>query len=121
MRQCPAMHVHAAELRTSRKGWHGLTGVHQRRRIKGRLQAVKLLELGLVELYAHLIELFHANTVLAGHRPADIHAKLQDLTAERFRALLLAWLVGVIQNERMQISIARVEHVGDGEAKTLGH
>jgi hypothetical protein len=50
--------------------------------------------------------------VLAGDRAADLDAELEDLRAERFRADALRLDVGVVQNERMEVAVARVEHVG---------
>ncbi len=51
--------------------------------------------------------------MLAGEHPAEFDAAAQDIGAEGFRAFHLAGFVGVVQDQRMQIAVAGVEHVGN--------
>jgi hypothetical protein len=53
--------------------------------------------------------------VLAGQHAADLDAELEDVGAERLGALQLARLVGVVEDQRMQVAVAGVEHVGDAQ------
>src|SRR5205823_6257573 len=56
-------------------------------------------------------ELLHAHTVLAGDRPADVDAELEHFGAEGLRLLGIAGTVRVVENQRMQIAVARMENV----------
>ena len=55
--------------------------------------------------------------MLARDRAADLDAQLEDAIAELDRPLSLAGLVGVVQDERMQVAVPGMEHVGAGEAE----
>ena len=74
-------------------------------------------KIDLGEHHRHQVALFDADAVLAGQHAADLDAELQDVGAELFGAVELALFVGVVQNERMQVAVAGVEHVGDAEAR----
>ncbi len=76
------------------------------------LMPEEALELSRGELNAHLRQLFDADAMLAGDRSADGDAQLEDRGAERLGALRLARLVGVVQDERMEVAVARVKDVG---------
>src|SRR3546814_10551746 len=54
--------------------------------------------------------------MLAGQHAADLDAELQDVGAEVLRLLQLARLVGVVEDERMQVAVAGVKDVGDAQA-----
>ena len=51
--------------------------------------------------------------------PPTSTQSLQDVGAERLRPLELARLVGIVQDQRMQIAVAGVEHVGDAQPVLL--
>ena len=74
MRQLPAVYVHPAHLGAAVKRWHRLAGIEQPLGIEGALDRVKALQLQRCELHAHLIDLFDADAVLAGDRPASLDA-----------------------------------------------
>ena len=74
-----------------------------------------LVEIDLAEHLAHQIALFDADAMLAGQDAAEFDAYAQDVGAERFRPLHLARLVGIVEDQRMQIAVAGVKHVGDGK------
>ena len=61
------------------------------------------------------------DAVLAGDGAADLDAQLEDLAAERLGALQLVRVVGVEQDQRMQVAVAGVEHVGAAQAVLLLH
>ena len=63
-------------------------------------------------------QLLDADAVLAGHRAADLDAELEDAVAELDRLLRLAGLVRVEEDQRMQVAVAGVEHVGARAART---
>src|SRR3546814_5305418 len=80
------------------------------------LHALLLLQVGLAEHRAHEIALLDADAMLAGQHAADLDAELQDVGAEVLRLLQLARLVGVVEDERMQVAVAGVKDVGDAQA-----
>ena len=72
-------------------------------------------EVGLVEHLAHQVALLDPDPVLAGQHAADRDAEPQDVGAERLGPLDLAGLVGVVEDERVQIAVAGMEHIGDAQ------
>lgn len=66
-----------------------------------------------VELHAHLVDLLAADAVLARDAAARRDAQLEDLAAERFRAVEFAGPVRVEQDQRVHVAVTRVEHVRD--------
>ena len=69
-------------------------------------------------LMQHQIPLFDANAMLPGQAAAELDAKLQNLGAAQFGAFELGTVVGVIENERMEITVAGVEDIDHAEAVT---
>jgi hypothetical protein len=86
---------------------------------KAHLSALLLGEIGLAEHRRHQVALFDADAMFAGQHAADLDAEAQDVGAEGLRLLQLARIVGIIQNQRMQIAVAGVEDVGDAQAVLL--
>ena len=107
------MHMHRAEFGAAVQRRHGLAGIEQAGRIERGLDGMELGQFRAAELHAHLVDLLDADAVLAGDGAADFHAQLQDAAAEFLGALQFAWLVGVEQDQRMQVAVAGMEHVGD--------
>ena len=62
------------------------------------------------------VALLEADAVLAGDRPAERDAQPQDVGGQRFGALERAGLAAVEEDERVQVAVAGVEHVGDADA-----
>ena len=54
--------------------------------------------------------------MLAGEAAADLDAELEDGVARFLRLLQFAGFVDVEQDERVQVAVARMEHVGDAQA-----
>ena len=69
-----------------------------------------------MNMVGHQVALLDADAVLAGQNAADLDAEPQDVVAERLRAFQFAGLVGVIEDQRMQIAVAGVEDIGDAQA-----
>ena len=49
--------------------------------------------------------------MLAGHRAAERDAQLEDVGAEQLGAVQLVGVVGVEQDQRVQVAVAGMEHV----------
>src|SRR6476661_7377094 len=117
MTQLSLMHMHAAELCATRKRGDTLARVEQRMLVERTLDAEEPFEDDRWELRAHAAELLDADTMLAGDRPADVDAQLQDAITELDRAVLVAGLVRVEQDQRMQVAVAGVEDVRARQAE----
>src|SRR5579859_4591116 len=117
----PAAHVLTAVLRAARQGRNGLAGIEESGRVEGLLDGEERGAFGRRELHTHGVELLDADAVLAGDRAAETHAQLEDLAAEVLGPLPLAGLVGIEEDERMEIPVARVEHVQAPQAVLLLH
>src|SRR5579883_3458274 len=101
VRLAAGVHVQATELGAAIQLREHLAGVEQPVRIEGAFEALLLVEIGLGEHDAHQIALLDPDPVLAGQDAADRDAQSEDVGAERFGALGLARLVGIIKNERV--------------------
>ena len=97
-----------------------MAGFSSQSGIEDAAHAHLLLEIGRVELERHEIALLDADPVLAGEAAADLDAELEDFLAHEFGLFHLARLVGVEHHQRMQIAVARMEHVGDAEPLRFG-
>src|SRR5271166_3485945 len=113
--------MHAAELRAAAELRKHLPGIEQALFIEGAFETLLLVEVDLVEHRVHEVALLDADAVLAGQNAADLDAKPEDVAAERLRALEFPWLVGVIEDQRMQIPVAGVKHIGGAQAVARLH
>ena len=84
--------------------------------VEHRLDAHLHGEVGLGELDAHEVALLDADAVLAGEAAARGHAQLEDLVARLLGPLGLGRIVGVVEDQRVQVAVAGVEDVGDAQA-----
>ena len=96
-----------------------LAGIEQPVGIEGAFQPLLLGQIDLVEHLRHQVALLDAHAVLAGQHAADLDAEAQDVGAERLGPLQLARLVGVVEDQRMQIAVAGVEDVGDAAGRSV--
>ena len=64
-----------------------------------------------------ILALLHADAVLAGDRAAHLDAHAQDSAGERLGALQRARLAAIVKDERMQVAVARMKHVGAADAR----
>ena len=96
-----------------------LAGVREPGRVECRAQALHRLEIVLAEHQRHRAGLVGADAVLAGDRAAGVDAGLEDLAREQLGALGLAVDAPVVEDERVQVAVARVEDVADAEPVLL--
>ena len=106
------MHMHAPVFCAAMQGGNHLARVKQARGIKGQFYFAEMLQLGLLELCAHLVDFLDTDAVLTCNRATHFHTQLQYLATQFFGTMKLAWLACIVQNQRMQISIASMKHVG---------
>src|SRR5262245_9900750 len=92
-----------------------LVRVEQPLRVEHGLEAHLQPQVGLAELHAHEVALLEAHAVLAREAAAHVDAQLEDLGARLLGSLGLGRIVGVVEDERMQVAVAGVEDVGHPE------
>ena len=69
-----------------------------------------------VNMVSHEVPLLNPHPVLARQNSAQSDAQPQDVGPERLRLPDLPRLVRVVQDERMEIAVSGMEHVGDAQA-----
>lgn len=111
--QFTMVYMHGAKFGTAMQRRYGLAGVQQLVRIEGMLDVMELLQFGIVELYTHLVDFLHANTVLAGDGAANLDTQFQYLATEFFRALQFPGYIGIVKNQWMQVTVAGMENIAD--------
>ena len=111
------MYVHASHLRAAMECGHRFARIEQSLRVECVLHAMEALELGRRELHAHVADLLHAHSMLAGDRPADFNAELEHFGAKGLRLLGVAGSIRIVENQRMQIPVAGVKHIHAGQAE----
>ena len=118
-RQLAAMDVQAAELGAAVQLREHLAGIEQPVGIEGAFEALLLARSISSNIVAHQVALLDADAVLAGQHAADLDAEPQDVGAECLGPLELARLVGVVEDQRMQIAVAGMEDIGDAQPVLL--
>jgi hypothetical protein len=68
----------------------------------------------------HVPGLVNADAVLAGDRAAVLQAGVQDRTGDLLGRFGLARHLVVVEHQRVEVPVARVEHVGYPDARVLG-
>src|SRR5882757_4079407 len=114
-RELTAMDVHATQFGAAVQGWKYLAGIEQALRVEGAFQSLLLVEIDLAEHFRHQVALLDADAMFAGKNAAEFDTDPQDIGAEGFGPFDLTGLVGIIQDQRMQIAVAGMKHVGDAE------
>src|SRR5216683_1739217 len=109
--QLVVMHDHPAELGATAELGEDLARIEQVVGIEGAFHAHLLVEIDLGELLAHQVALLDADAVLAGQHAADAHAEPEDIGAEFLGAAELARIVGVEQDQRVEVAVAGMEDI----------
>ena len=104
-----------AEFRATVRGGYQLAGVEQTGRIERQLHVAESLQLLGLELRAHLVDFLDADPVFTGDGAAHFHAQFQYLAADFFGAMQFVRLARVVQNQRMQVAVAGMEHIADAQ------
>src|SRR5690554_1718739 len=82
MRQFAARNMQSAVLGAAVERGDGLARIEQTVRVERRLDAEEGVQRRAIELLAHLVDLLHADAMLAGDRAAERDRQLQDVGAE---------------------------------------
>ena len=110
------MDMHRAEFGAALQRGDGFAGVEQSGGIKRGFYRVKLVQFRAAELQTHLVYFFDADAMFAGNGAADFDAQMQNALAEFFGARQFARLIGVEQDQRMQVAVSGVEYIGYRQA-----
>jgi hypothetical protein len=95
------------------EGRKHLSRIKQTLGVEGAFQPLLLVQIDLGKHLAHAVALLDADAMLARKHAAEIDAAAQDVGAERLRLLDLARLVGVMEDQPVQIAVAGMEDVGN--------
>ena len=87
--------------------------------IKGTFQPLLLFQIILGELDGHQVTLFNTNAMLTGQHTAHFNAAFKYIGSKILGAFQLARYVGIKQDQRMQIAVARMKHVCHPQAVLL--
>ena len=117
MRHLTLVDMKPSEFRTSMQVRKDLARVQQMSRIKGAFQTLLLLQIIFGELNVHQIALLDTNAVLAGEYTTHFNTASQDVGPEFFGALQFARLVGIKQDQRVEVAITGMEYIR--HAKTV--
>ena len=103
-----------------RTSWSGTScrGCRVREGLKALFKPVHQRQIGDREDERHEIGLLEADAVLAGDRTADVRADLHDLGAGRHHARLFAGLARIVEDVRVEITVAGVKHVADAQPRS---
>ncbi len=81
-------------------------------RVIGRPYPLHDLDIIIREHSGEIIAFLHSDPVLAGDGPPHLHTHLEDPPGQLFRSFQVSGNPTIIKDERMQISIAGVKHIG---------
>src|SRR5258705_11541807 len=110
-----AVDMHATEFGAAVQGRKYLARVEQALGVERAFEPLLLVEIYLAEHLAHQVALLDADAMFTGQHAAEFDADPQDIGAEGFRPLDLAWPVGIVQDQGMQVAVAGMKHIGDAE------
>src|SRR5208283_5626649 len=95
--------VRSRSLRTQASARKYLAWIRKVSGVESAADELHCFEVGLGEHLPHHHLFFFADAVLAGDRPAALHAEPQDIDREFHGAFFLTWDASVIEHEGMQI------------------
>src|SRR5450759_4324119 len=110
-----AVDVHAAKLGAAVQGREYLAGIEQALRVERAFQPLLLVEIDLAEHLAHQVALFDADAMFAGEHTAELDADPQNIRTKSFGPLHFAGLVGIVQDQGMQVAVPGMKHIGDAQ------
>src|SRR5258708_30536298 len=110
-----AMDMYATQFCAAMQGRKYLAGIEQALRVECAFQTLLLVEIDLAEHFRHQVALLDADAMFTGKDAAEFDTDPQDIVAEGFGPFHLTGLVGIIQDQRMQIAVAGMKHVGDAQ------
>ena len=105
------MHVHGVVFSATGQRGNGLPRIQEAFLIKTTAYPEKLLPFIVGELNTHLADLLDSNPVFSGYGSAHFNTKLQYLAAKFFGFFELPWIVCVVKNQRVKVSVTGVKNI----------
>src|SRR5713226_7259205 len=96
-----------------------LSGIEERGGIECVVDAAHEREVRVGKDERHELAFFHADAMLTGERAAQINAMANDFGGRFDGAAELGGIAGIEENDGMQVAVAGVKNVADGEAVFL--
>ena len=112
----PLMNMHAAQFGTTMQRRVYLTGIEKMTGIKRTFNALLLIHIIFREHRAHEVTLLDANAMLTGQHTANLDTHFKNFGTKIFGGFQLARFIGIIQNQRMQVTVTGMENIGDTKA-----
>ena len=81
-------------------------------RVHGQPQLVHDGQIRLTEHFRHIRQLFHTHAMFAGDGAAHFDAEGQNFAGQLFGPLQLTRGAAIVQNQRMEITVAGMKDVG---------
>src|SRR5215472_2533033 len=103
-------------LPTEARRGKNLCGIRELEGVESTANALHGGEIRLGKHFRHHGLLFFADTVFSRDRAACRDTKLKDLKGKRESGFFLAGDAAVIENERMEITVASMKNIGDTQA-----
>ena len=114
------MDMHMAKLGAAVQRREDLAGVEPMRRVEGAFDPLLLFQIDFGKHLAHQVAFFDTNPMLAGQHPANLDAQLQNVRTKFLGTFDLTVNGCIIQDERMQIAIPGMKHIGDAQPVLFG-
>src|SRR5580765_2258013 len=115
MRSIQAWMSRSNSFSTGPDGGQHLLWIQQRIGIEAVPQAAHDFQFGIGKESAHQILLLHSNSVFTRYGTTDADTEFEDLATCLECAPRLIRIASVKQDQRVQVSVARVKDVSDGE------
>src|SRR5207253_5016248 len=110
----------AEPLAAGRMRGEQLTGIHDPVGVEDAAQPGHEVQIGLAVLEREILGLVETHAVLARDRAAHRDTGVEQRLVRRLRALELLGVPVVVEDERVEVAVARVKDVGDLHAVALG-
>jgi len=107
-----AVHVHRAVFSAAVQGGHRFARIQERIGVKRSFYPMKHFKFIGAKLDAHLVDFLDPHAVLASDGSTHLDTQFQDFGALFFGFFQLPRLIPIEQNERVQVAVPGVEHIG---------
>ena len=113
------MDMHPAQLRAAMEHGKHFSRIEELLVVEGGFHRNLLGEIDGVEHFWHQITFLDADAMFACQHAADCNTQAQNIRAKRFGAGKFAGIVRIVENERVQIAVPRVEDIRDVQTMAL--
>jgi hypothetical protein len=109
------MDMDAAKLGTTMQRWIHLTGIEKMAGIECTFNALLLIHIIFREHRTHEIAFLNADAMFAGQYTTDLDTDFKNFSAKFFGRFQLTWLIGIIQNQRVKITVTGMKNIRNTE------